>query len=273
MPKAWTLVSCLAWGLAGPRAGGAEVGAVVDCAAFAVAGDPQSQAGATWTYRSTDADGTFALEGILFVPATAPPYPAVVVSHGKGGSPYAYSASAARVMVGWGLAVIGTMSTHAPDAADAGNQPDGPDGASDANVARADKARQLLWCVKGVDADNVAAHGHSMGAFVTGQLLGRHPGAFRAASHTAGGVSPGPNATTPAVAKEIVTPYQLHHSAADTTVSVQQDLTLAVTLQANEVPHQLFVAEYPGYTHAQIALDPAMFARVREWYRFYGVLR
>ena len=214
----------------------------------------------------------YALEGILFVPAGSGPFPGVVVSHGKSGTPYGYSAGAARVMVGWGMVAIGTMYTHAPDAQDAGNLPDGPDGASDANVARANKARELLSCVDVVDMSYLAAHGNSMGAFVTGQLLGRYTGIFRAASHTSGGVSQGPNATTPAVAQGIRTPYQLHHSAADTTVALIQDQNLAQILAGNGVPHALYVAEYPGYTHAQMGLDPDMFERVRGWYQAHGVL-
>jgi dienelactone hydrolase len=256
-----------AWGWTRPAAPLA-----VNCAAFVVSGDPHSQSGATWTYHSTDAGVAYALEGILFEPPGAGPFPGVVVSHGKGGTPYAYSAQAARVMVGWGMVAIGTMYTHAPDAQDAGNLPDGPDGASDANVLRANKARELLSCVGTVDMGYLAAHGHSMGAFVTGQLVGRYGGIFRAASHTAGGTSQGPNATTSKAAQGIRTPYQLHHSAADTTVALIQDQNLAQILAANGVPHALYVAEYPGYTHAQIALDPAMLERVRAWYQAYGVL-
>ena len=244
----------------------------VNCSAFVVSGDPHSNAGATWTYHSTDVGVAYALEGILFVPPGSGPFPGVVVSHGKGGTPSAYSANVARVMVGWEMVVIGTIYTHAPDAQDAGNLPDGPDGASDANVARANKARELLSCVDVVDMNHLAAHGHSMGAFVTGQLLGRYDGVFRAASHTAGGVSQGPNATTPAVAQGIRTPYQLHHSATDTTVALIQDQNLAAILAGNGVPHALYVTEYPNYTHAQIALDPGMLERVRGWYQAYGVL-
>jgi dienelactone hydrolase len=253
--------------LASPHAASAVV-----CSAFVVSGDPTAQGGATWTYHSTELGEVYALEGILFAPRGPGPFPAVVVSHGKGGSPYQYSAAVGRVMVGWGMVVIGTMYTHAPDALDAGNRPDGPDGASEANVRRALKTRELLTCLPDVDTRHVAAHGHSMGAFVTGQFLGTDLKSFQAASHTAGGVSEGPNATRPLVAADIRTPYQLHHSTSDTTVAVQQDVTLAEILETHEVPHALYVAEYPGYTHAQIALDPAMFERVRGWYQAYGVL-
>jgi dienelactone hydrolase len=251
---------------------GARGASAVECTAFVVSGDPTAAGGATWTYAAIDKGQPYALEGILFAPPGTGPFPAVVVSHGKGGSPYQYAASVARVMVRWGMVVIGTMYTHAPDALDAGNLPDGPDGASEANVLRAHKTRELLACVPEVDTHNVAAHGHSLGAFVTGQVLGTYRKDFKAASHTAGGVSEGPNATRPETAALIVTPYQLHHSASDTTVSVQQDVTLAGMLANGSVPHALYVAEYPGYTHAQIALDPAMLERVRGWYEAYGVL-
>jgi dienelactone hydrolase len=245
----------------------------VDCAAFVVNGDPLSASGATWTYHSTDLGTAYSLEGVLFAPPGSGPFPAVVISHGKGGTPYHYAAQVGRVMVGWGLVVIGTMYTHAPDAQDAGNLPDGPDGASDANVARANKARELLSCLGNVDLNYVAAHGHSMGAFVTGQLLGRHYSSFKAASHTAGGVGTGTGfATTPAAAQNIRTPYQIHHSAADTTVPLVMAQALADILKASGSPHALYVAEYPGYTHAQIANDPAMLERVRAWYQAYGVL-
>ena len=233
-------------------------------------GDPRATAGATWTYRSTDTGVRYALEGVLFAPAGAGPFPAVLVSHGKGGTPRGYSATVARTMVGWGLVAIGPMYTHAPDVDDLGNLPDGADGASPANIQRAHKTLELLSCVGGVDLARVAAHGHSMGAFVTGQLLGTHTADVRAASHTAGGVSDGPNATKRAAAERIVTPYQLHHGDADRVVALIQDQTLDRILTANGVPHELHV--YAGYDHGRIAFDAGMFARVRVWYQRHGVL-
>lgn len=245
--------------------------AAANCPAFVVSGNPRTTTGATWTYRSTDQGVPYAMEGVLFVPSTAAPYPAVVVSHGKNGTPRGYSTTVARTMVGWGMVALAPMYTHAPDAEDAGNTPDGPDGASAANVQRAHKARELLTCVAGADTARVAAHGHSMGAFVTGQVLGTHTADFRAASHTAGGVSAtGPNATKPAAAQQIVTPYQLHHGDADQVVNIALDRNLDSILTANGVPHQFHV--YAGYDHQQIAFDATMFSRVRSWYRARGVL-
>jgi len=254
------------------QAAHADVGVqAANCSAFVVSGNPRTTTGANWTYRSTDQGVFYSMEGVLFVPTTAAPYPAVVVSHGKGGTPRGYSATIARTMVGWGMVAIGPMYTHAPDADDAGNAPNGADGASTANVQRAHKARELLACVSGVDTARVAAHGHSMGAFVTGQVLGTHTGDFRAASHTAGGVSAtGPNATKPAAAQQIVTPYQLHHGDADQVVNIALDRELDRILTANGVPHQLNV--YVGFDHARMAFDATMLSRVRSWYRTHGVL-
>ena len=244
---------------------------VANCSAFVVSGNPRGVNGANWTYRSTDQGVLYSMEGVLFVPSTAAPYPAVVVSHGKGGTPRGYSSNIARTMVTWGMVAIGPMYTHAPDADDAGNAPNGADGASTANVQRAHKARELLACVSGVDTARVAAHGHSMGAFVTGQILGTHTGDFRAASHTAGGVSAtGPNATKPAAAQQIVTPYQLHHGDADQVVNIGLDRELDRILTANGVTHQFHV--YAGFDHAQIAFNATMLSRVRSWYSTHGVL-
>jgi predicted esterase len=108
-----------------------------------------------------------------------------------------------------------------------------------------------------------------MGAFLTGQLLGTHPGLFRAASHTAGGTSMGPNATDPLVASQIVTPYQLHHGDDDTVVLLDFDQVLAATLNTRGTDHELHV--YEGYDHVEITDDATMFERVRAWYTTYGV--
>jgi dienelactone hydrolase len=245
---------------------------LAECAALVVTGNPQAPQGATWVYSSTDDGVRYVLEGVLFVPPGAGPFPAVVLSHGKGGTPSAYSANVGRTMVTWGLVAIATMYTHAPDAQDAGNEPQGPDGASEANVLRAHKARDLLSCLN-VDLGRVAAHGHSMGAFVTGQLLGAYPADFRAASHTAGGAGPGPNATRPEAAANIETPYSLHHSDADMTVPMALDQALADILAQNGTEHRLVTAPYQGLSHAEIAAYPPMLERVRNWYRVHGVLR
>jgi acetyl esterase/lipase len=242
-----------------------------NCANLTVEGSPSGSRGATWRYSSTDAGVRYSLTGVLFAPTGSGPFPAALISHGKGGSAADYSARIARTMIAWGMVAIGTNYTHAQDPVDTGLLPQGEDGASDANVLRALKTRQLLSCLRYVDATRVAAHGHSMGAFVTGELLGRHPSVIRAASHTAGGATEnGPNATRLATAEHIRTPYQLHHGTDDTVVRPELDRALRDVLRANRVPHELRM--YTGYDHREIAADAGMLERVRQWYRTHGVL-
>lgn len=250
-----------------PHAGSVSI----DCGAWTRVGDATAMDGARWTYQSTDNGVRFQLSGVLFTPVGTGPFPGAVVSHGRGGNAAGYSSSVARVMRDWGLVVIATNYTHAPSDIGATLLPQGAEGASPENVERAHKTRELLSCLGIVDMDRVAAHGHSMGAFVTGQLLGRHPQDFAAASHTAGGVgAPESSATTADVAAMIITPYQLHHGDADVVVDLGLDENLRDLLEASGVPNELHV--YGAYTHAEIALDPLMFERVRAWYQEHGVL-
>jgi dienelactone hydrolase len=242
----------------------------IDCSAFTLSGDSTATNGAQWTYVATHQGVGYDLQGVLFSPSGSGPFPAVVLSHGFGGSPDNYSSATARTMVGWGMVAIGPMYTHAAPPLDDGNLPAGDPGASSANVLRAHKARDLLSCIASVDLRRVAAHGHSMGAFVTGELIGTYPHDFRAASHTAGGVSPGPNATRETTARQIRIPYQLHHGDQDTTVAISQDRALDQILTEIGAVHELIV--YPGYSHSAIAHDATMLERVREWYRAHGVL-
>lgn len=239
----------------------------VDCTKLVLAGDPRGASGTKWTYAATHEGVAYDLSGILRVPAGAGPLPAVVVSHGYGGSPSSYSARVAEEMAGWGLVAIGTQYSHAPN--DAG-LPKGENGASPENVARARATRALLGCLAYVDGTRVAAHGHSMGAFLTAELVGTYPAEFRVASHTAGGTNDGGAfATRPATAAAIRTPYAMHHGDADTTVLLRYDQNLAAALDASGVTHELVI--YPGFGHADMALDATMFARVRAWYVAHGM--
>jgi dienelactone hydrolase len=253
------------------------LGGVVGMPGFTLTGDPTTVNGATWTYVATVGGVSYDLQGRLFKPSTPPAgghalYPAVIISHGAGGNVNAYSAQIAHTMVTWGLVCIMTNLTHA------GGVPLGSPGlatergSSAANVLRNRKLVDLLQGLGYVDLRRLAAHGHSMGAFATGALLGSHPGLFLVGSHTAGGMSTqaGAAATTLAQAQAIRAPYQLHHGDADTVVPLAMDQALSNQLAANPTVHQLLV--YPGFTHPQIANDPTMLATVRAWYTTHGLL-
>ncbi len=240
--------------------------------ALTLQGDPESSQGATWTYRGSLQGVTFDLQGILLKPAGAGPFGAVVLSHGAGGNASAYSRNIAVEMRRWGLVCIATNYTHAGNvpigAPGTANEP----GASDANVLRGYAVREILRTLGYVDQSRVAAHGHSMGAFVTTALIAAYPNDFRVASHTAGGVR-APNVTGPAPseaqARAIRTPYQLHHGDQDGVVSITQDQRLDGILQTNLVPHEFHV--YTGADHDDVAQSATVLSRVRSWYEAYQI--
>ena len=241
-------------------------------AQFASTGDPESDGGATWTLRGP-VDGTVVdLRGILMKPTGAGPFPAIVISHGYGGSARQFSTGMGREMRGWGLVAIATDYTHA------GGGPSGaPGGSNDlggsvANVIRAHATLSILSRLGYVDLRRVAAHGHSMGAFVTTAFAATHGDLLRVASHTAGGVRPDgiPLASAPALGQAalIRTPYQWHHGSDDDVVPLALDQLFETALDASGVPHEGHV--YPGETH-DIARNPEVLGRIRAWYAAHGM--
>jgi dienelactone hydrolase len=242
-------------------------------AAFVLQGDPESAQGATWTYRGSLDGVTFDLQDILLKPAGAGPFGAVIISHGAGGNVSALPRTIAIEMRRWGLVGIATNYTHsAGGPIGAPGTADDP-GASDANVLRGHAVREILRTLGYVDQGRVAAHGHSMGAFVTTALVAAYPNDFRVASHTAGGVRlpgiiAGP-APSEAQARTIRTPYQLHRGDQDTVVPIAQDQRLDAVLQANSVVHEFHV--YPGVDHTEVATSPTVLTRIRTWYAAHQV--
>jgi dienelactone hydrolase len=241
---------------------------------LSIDGDPESATGARWTYHEVAGGTTYDLAGILLKPAGAGPFPGVIVSHGAGGNATIYSRSVGSVMRGWGLVVIGVNYTHSGGVAIGSPGSAADQGASTANVLRARKTVEILGALPYIDPKRIAAHGHSMGAFVTSALLGAHPSLILVASHTAGGVRPANSPSGPAPddgqVSNLRTPYQLHHGDADVVVGLAADQRLASLLSARGVDHDLIV--YPGASHSDVAQSDAMFTRVREWYRAHGLM-
>jgi len=237
-------------------------------------GDPESTAGATWTCRGS-VDGTAVdLQGVLLKPAGPGPFPAVVISHGAGGNAGQYALGVGREMRRWGLVAIATNYTHA------GNVPSGAPGtiaepgASPANGIRAHTTVRILATLGYVDLRRVAAHGHSMGAFVTTAFVSAHPEEIRVASHTAGGVRPDgleivAAAPADAQGRAIRVPYQWHHGDQDTVVPLLMDQRLDDMLTQGVALHEGYV--YPGDGHADVAQHPQMLERVRAWYAAHGL--
>lgn len=242
-------------------------------AGFAITGDPVSAGGATWTYQATRSGVAYDLQGVLLKPAGPGPFPAVIISHGGGGSAAGYSRAIGQVMVSWGLVSIATNYTHA-DGVPIGSPGAASDaGASVANVRRVRQLVDILAALGDVDMSRLALHGHSMGAFVTAAIAGAYPDLFRAASHTAGGIAPEfviGLAPTEAQIAGIRAPYQMHHGDRDFVVPLLADELFAAALRARGVVHELVV--YQGAGHDDVRLNPVVLDRIREWYRSKGVL-
>jgi dienelactone hydrolase len=236
-----------------------------------VSGDPESAAGATWTLRGTLDGIAIDLQGVLLKPRGAGPFPAVILSHGYGGSAE-FGRSLGRIMRDWGLVCIATNYTHASGVPIGAPGTTDDLGASPANVQRAHATLAVLARTGYVDLSRVAAHGHSMGAFVTTAFVAAHPGEIRAASHTAGGVRPDalPFAAAPGMAPAalIRTPYQWHHGEADDVVPLAMDRLFDAALAAGSGPHEGHV--YPGERH-DIAQHPTVLERIRRWYAAHGL--
>jgi dienelactone hydrolase len=244
---------------------------------FTLIGSPSSSDGATWTYRIQEAGISYDLQGILLAPSGSGPFPAAIISHGNSSSVAGYSRTIARVMVGWGLVCIATNYTHA------GGVPVGLPGTSSdigASTANVQRARKLVDILRGlglVDANRIALHGHSLGAFVNEATAGAYPNLFRAASHTAGGIRPDfvPDlipglAPSEAQIAGIRAPYQMHHGDRDLVVPVIADQLFDAALRARGVTRELLI--YPGASHDDVRFDSVVLDRVRAWYRSNGVI-
>ena len=240
--------------------------------ALSIAGDPESESGATWTLVGT-VDGTAVdLEGILLKPRGHGAFPAVVLSHGAGGNAQSYGRALGGVMRTWGMVCIAVNYTHARGARLGTPGTMFQQGASRANALRAHAAVTILERLRYVDAQRVAAHGHSMGAFVTTAFVAAYPDDVRVASHTSGGVlldaihREGVPFPSVAEARRIQTPYQWHHGVLDYAVPFLLDKRFDSVLTA---PHEGHL--YLRLSHGEIATDPEVLSRVQAWYTTHGM--
>jgi dienelactone hydrolase len=240
--------------------------------ALVITGDPESAAGATWTLTGVLEGTSVNLQGILLKPRGRGPFPAVVLSHPAGGTAESYGRELGGVMRKWGLVCIATNYTHARGAALASPGTLLEQGASPENTFRAHAAVTVLARLGYVDVRRVAAHGHSMGAFVTTAFVAAYPGDVRVASHTAGGVLldaihlKGMPAPSVAEARRIKTPYQWHHGLRDFAVPFLLDRRFDAVLNVAHEGHL-----YPRLSHATVAEDPEVLARIRTWYSEHGL--
>lgn len=223
--------------------------------------------GHDWTIT----DGTATLRGILLVPEGKGPFPAIVISHGLGGSAKGFSLPKAREWVRAGYVCIACDYTHSAEntkGAKAGGPADRKSfGASEENLRRAVLCLDVLASMPQVDAKRVSAYGNSMGAFLTVALAGQETGRLSSVAITAGGVAgqPGLPAPTPDKAAKINCPVLILHGDADTTVPPERSESLKRALDGAKVVNERKV--FPGVGHdLHIKRSEEVGKLVLEWF-------
>jgi dienelactone hydrolase len=226
--------------------------------------------GERWNYR----DGGFEMSGILLKPEGQGPFPAVLISHGLGGSAESFGMNKAREFVKWGLVCIAPNYTHnVRGPGRRGAHP--PDyGASAENVRRARTCVEILRGLGCVDGARIAAYGHSMGGFVTIGLAADAPDLVKAAAITGSGVAPRDGFPAPSVerARKIRAPLLILHGGSDPVVRPEQSASLKEALDGNRVAAERRVFEGEGHAIDQSRRDE-VFGLIRQWFAKHGVLK
>jgi dienelactone hydrolase len=236
-----------------------------------ISGDPTQQGGAKWSYKSTDNGVLYDINGVIIKPSGEGVFPAVILSHGKGGNATDIVRNIGSKMLNWGVVVISVNYTHAREPLGEGSPGKVANeffGSSDENILRASKCIDILESLPYVDKNRIAAHGHSMGAFITAGLVGTNPSKFVIASHTAGGLAMQDNNTVFATklqqAKGICVPYLINHGVLDKVVNIELGRGLFKILEENDT--DVKIIEYPDLEHANISSNPEVLENIRKWY-------
>jgi dienelactone hydrolase len=225
--------------------------------------------GENWSYNP--GDGGVAITGILSKPATNSSLPAILISHGKGGSAIGFSLPKAREMTNWGAVCIGPDYTHVSNT----NAPDN-EGWCPENSRRARACLTILASLGYVDTNRIAAYGNSMGAFATAGLCGAISNQIKVAAITAGGTSGTSDSDYAAPATQevagITAPFLMLHGTADTTVPPAQSATLQAILTSNSVPNDRVL--FPGIGH-DLHINPftrdEVYERIHDWFTKWGL--
>jgi len=230
--------------------------------------------GTRWTYR----DGPLSVDGILLKPEGNGPFPAVLISHGLGGSAESFGMSKARAWVEWGWVCIAPNYTHYRGAAGKNGAANGPDhgpppadrgtfGASEENVRRALACLKILENLPYVDKTRIGAYGHSMGGFVTIALAAAAPDRLNAAAISGSGIAPRAGFPAPSneVAAKVHTPFLIMHGSLDRTVRPEQSAALKEILDKNQVPNERHVFEGENHPIDQTKRDE-VFGLIAKWF-------
>ena len=235
--------------------------------------------GTNFTY--SDANRTFS--GIMLKPPGEGPFPAIIISHGAGGTANGYSLTKARELSAWGAVCIGPTLTHA-----AGGETNSVNmGHCPENLARITACANVLATLPYADTNRLALFGHSMGAFATIGAAGSPFGSrIRAAAISAGGIIPdvaGTNQAAPTTseASPVRAPFIMFHCDGDPIVPAPRSQSFQQLLIANSVPNDRIV--YPSNSIANSAnwhnihndpgVNSSILTNTRAWFRTHGVVQ
>ena len=195
-----------------------------------------------------------------------------MLSHGAGGNAQSYGRKLGSVMRTWGLVCIAVNYTHSRGVPHGAPGTLLQQGASPANAFRAHAAVTVLARLRYVDIRRVAAHGHSMGAFVTTAFAAAYPDDVRVASHTSGGVLLDAihreGMPFPSVAQARRIRHRISGTTASWTTPSRSCSTGGSTPSSLRPMRAISIATS---RHAQVATDPEVLSRVRAWYTAHGM--
>lgn len=217
--------------------------------------------GTNWTYK----DDQLSLAGILLKPDGKGPFPAILISHGGGGTAEGFGMPKAREFVKMGFVCIAPNYTHAGKGFDKKQA-----GASTENLKRAVKCLDILASLPEVDAERLCAYGNSMGAFVTIRLAAEAPERLKAAAFTAGGVGFG--GATEEVATKVRTPFCILQGSSDNVTRPERSTAFKDILDKNKVANERHVFEGVGHgLHQEKAAE--CYKLMKAWFENQGVLK
>ncbi len=223
--------------------------------------------GINWTLPWGDST----LEGILVEPTdgSSSPHPAVLLSHGLGGTGPGLIGRA-KQFADAGYVAIAVSYAHAGP----GQMRNPDNAASPENFRRAQACLDIVSALSNVDPHRLYAWGFSMGAILTVGVTAEYPDRLAAAVIMAGGVQENPERLYISAerARRIRTPILILHGDADPRVLPEWSALLADTLQAVGTPFERYT--YPGVDHPGILQVDDANARILPWFaRFPSSLR
>ncbi len=215
--------------------------------------------GDTWTLPWGDSP----LQGILIEP-TGPadgPRPAVLLSHGLGGSA-ANQRQRAQQFADAGYVAIAVDYAHAGP----GQMRNPDNAASPENIRRAKACFDILAALPDVAPERRYAWGFSMGAILTCGLVAEHPDLVAAAAIMAGGIQENPERLYISAdqARHIRTPMLILHGENDGRVLPEWSALLAEVLTEVGTPYERYT--YPGVNHPGILREADASDRILPWF-------